>query len=224
MKKYIQKSIVLLGSMVLLGLISCAQEPRYAPIYFTKYLWNMSADTLGLIEGQVSVDYLDKEPGEAHVYMIHENGGRWWYQQTKKNFPNARLPFLRAAEQLIKKDSIFLKNYSKWAFYIDRKYLKGESTYGDDPSKLDENGNSRDLTPTELKKTQEQLAYYEKPNTTLEVILYEQKAGSKQWLEIDRRKYKTDQEGNRIYPKGEHWESDFINQKLKESNAHDSGK
>ena len=82
-------------------------------------MWNMVADTSGLIRGEVDVHYFDKEPGNAWVYMVHKNGGIWWYQQAKKNFPNTRLPFLKAAKQLIKEDSIFLKNYNKWAFYIE---------------------------------------------------------------------------------------------------------
>ena len=116
-----RKSAVLLLISVAFSLMSFAQKQksRYALIDFTKYMWNMVADTSGLIRGEVDVHYFDKEPGNAWVYMVHKNGGIWWYQQAKKNFPNTRLPFLKAAKQLIKEDSIFLKNYNKWAFYIE---------------------------------------------------------------------------------------------------------
>jgi len=113
-----------------------------------------------------------------------------------------------------------LDDYNKWAFFVDKKHIKGQPNYGDDFFQLDKDENSYLPSEAEIQKIKEKLDYYEKPNITLEVILYEQKAGSKQWIEIDRRKYRTDQEGNRIYPKGEHWESDFIDQKLKESNTH----
>lgn len=107
----------------------------------------------------------------------------------------------------------------------DKKYLEGSPIIlGGDLIQVDKKGNHTLPTEAEIKKMESQLEYYPRKNSQIEVVPYEQKTGSKQWVEIDRRKYRTDQEGSRIYPKGEHWESDFIDQKLKESNTHSPGR
>ena len=140
------------------------------------------------------------------IYIMHKNGTKWWYEEAKKRFPNVDAPLSRRgyyavvdiADILLKEDSVTLKNYDKWAFFIDKKYLEPIiSTSGES------GGAATD--------------YYPKSNTAIEIILYEQKAGSNKWIEIERKKFQTDKDGGAIYDdKG--WELNFIRQKAKESN------
>lgn len=215
-----KRRVMLLLCSTVLCLISYAQKKKtkYAPINFTKYAWNMSVNREGTVQGEVSLDDLGNKSGNARIYLVHKNGGNWWYKEAKKKLPNFYANYLLVNSEF--RDTSILDDYNKWAFFVDKKHLKGQPNYGDDFFQLDKDENSYLPSEAEIQKIKEKLDYYEKPNITLEIILYEQKAGSKQWVEIDRRKYRTDQEGNRIYPKGEHWESDFIDQKLKESNTH----
>jgi len=198
--------------------IGCTQVPKnYAPIDFLKYAYNSKANEQGLIT--LDVDYGDgsdgNKAGDATVYLIHKNGGNWWVQQAEKSFPNLDAPLemrrfyaaLEAKGHLLKQDSLLLKDYNKWAFFIDKKYLRrivdgGTGEYGEIPS----------------------YGWYLKPNITYEEILYEQKAGSNVWLEIERKKFKSGADGDSIDtidPKtGKIASFDFsIDQKLKESNG-----
>ena len=221
-----QLAIIVVCIQMAISATSCDQENKNVPLDFVRSMWNVSANTKGRIQAETWYKDVGNEAGNAHVYMIHKNGGDWWHRDVKKKYPQHVEDCVQmfakdyAVERLLKQDSIFVNDYNKWAFFVDKKHLKGQPNYGDDFFQLDKDENSYLPSEAEIQKIKKKLDYYEKPNITLEVILYEQKAGSKQWVEIDRRKYRTDQEGNRIYPKGEHWESDFIDQKLKESNTH----
>lgn len=198
--------------------LGCTQVPKnYAPINFLKHINNPKANEEGLIT--LEVDYEGggdgNEAGDAYVYMIHKNGGDWWVQQAEKSFPKLDAPLERrrcyavddAKDRLLKQDSLLLKDYNKWAFFVDKKYLVrivdgSTGVYGEIPS----------------------YGWYLKPNITYEQILYEQKAGSNVWLEIERKKIKSGADGesiDTIDPKtGKIVSFDFsIDQKLKENNA-----
>lgn len=198
--------------------IGCTQVPKnYAPIDFLKYAYNPKANVQGLIT--LEIDYGDgsdgNKAGDATVYLIHKNGGNWWMQQAEKSFPNLDAPLerrrfhaaLEAKGRLLKQDSLLLKDYNKWAFFIDKKYLVriadgSTGVYGEIPC----------------------YGWYLKPNITYEKILYKQEAGSNVWLEIERKKFKSGADGesiDTIDPKtGKIVSFDFsIDQKLKESNG-----
>ena len=66
---------------------SCDQENKNAPLDFVRSMWNVSANTKGRIQAKTWYKDVGNEAGNAHVYMIHKNGGNWWYKETKKNSP-----------------------------------------------------------------------------------------------------------------------------------------
>lgn len=104
-----------------------------------------------------------------------------------------------------KAEGHFCNNYNKWVFFIDKEYLepKLESAEGG-----------------------EFTFYYPKKNSEITVVLFEQKAGSQKWIAIDSITYKTDSDGNEVetsdkkgsYYLSSEWESNFIEEKVKESN------
>jgi len=217
-----KRKIIYTLCLLAIGFTYCSQKNiRYTSIDFSKYVWNIHADTLGRLEGEITLEHYGNEFGNALMYMVHKNGGNWWYQEAKKNFPDCYANYLIRDREI--KDTSLLKDYDKWVFFVDKKYLEGESSYGD-YSPVDENGHPYIPSKEEVKKNKEKLDYYEKVNSTIEVILYEQKAGSRQWAEIDRKKFKTNDIGNIIHQidpktgKKENWKWDFLDQKLKESN------
>ena len=192
--------VIIVCIQMTLSATLCGQENKHVPLDFVRSMWNVSANTKGEIRGETRYKNIGNKAGSARVYMIHKNGGDWWYKDIKRKFPKHVEDSIQmfakdyAIERLLKQDSIFLKDYNKWAFFIDKKELKGEKA----------SSGEKGLTVID---------YYPKyPHT---VILYEQKVGSTHWIEIDRKIFPTEDEENRST-----WESDFINQKLKESNAH----
>ena len=133
--------------------------------------------------------------GNAQVYMIHKNGGDWWMKQAKEKYPEMPYPEDWFVEDLYKsQDTSKLNDYHKWAFYIDKKFLKAETS----------GGGEKDIVYT---------SYH--PTYPYTVILYEQKTGSDKWLEIDRKTFQSEEE--KIKENCE-WECGFYNNKLKELN------
>ena len=55
----------------------------------------------------------------------------WWVKQAKEKYPEMPYPEDWFVEDLYKsQDSSKLNDYHKWAFYIDQKYLKAETSGG----------------------------------------------------------------------------------------------
>jgi len=155
-------------------------------------------DTLGCIRFNISckTNLIYNTDG----YMIHKNGGKWWYNQAKRKFPNDRgskgkyLSHYTVCENLLKQDRDSIKNYNKWVFYIDEKYLEVKTeVHGETGEKY--------------------LSYYPKENKPLEVILYQRLVKDADWTEVERKKFNSDTE----YYKNT-WDVNFIKQKLAESN------
>ncbi len=219
-----QLVIIVVYIQMTISATSCGQENKHAPIDFVRSMWTVSANTKGMIQAETWYKDVGNEAGNARVYMIHKNGGDWWIDQARKKYPTKGYPRDWMLEDL-KGNRVELNKYNKWAFFVDKKYLKGQPSYGDDFFQTDKNGNSYLPSEAEIKKIKERLVYYEKPNIVLEIILYEQKAGSKVWIEIDRHSFKTDQDGSLIHAidpktgKKERWKWDFLDRKLAESNA-----
>jgi len=146
---------------------------------------------------------LDNKFGHANVSMIYKNGGDWWQKRSLEKYPkNPRISHYEAAEALCKKDSVLLKDFNMYAFYIDKKYLKREFA-----------GCGESSDPKVKIDTSDCYGYavtypYEK-------ILYFRAAGSKEWVEIERKRYKTDKDET---VQTGYWETNFIRQKLEESN------
>ena len=183
-----------------------SNQTGYSPIDFMKYncIGRIDADTLGKLHFDVCYKSNSNNAGNAKVFMIHKNGGRWWYNYAKKMYPNERsntgrfLSHYLVAEHLMKEDSTKLKEYNKWAFFIDKKDLIKEYEAGED-------GNPK--------------AYYTMiDNSEYEAILYQQLAGENKWIELERRRFKTGDKFKEGDPYLGSWETDFINNKLKESN------
>lgn len=212
------KNVRLLVTISVLGMFtSCAQSSnskkgndkiiqKKLPDNFLDSAGNVSANTQGIIH--LEAEYLVKNNniGNAEIYLIHKKGGAWWCQQAKRRFPNNYYAERFFADFLLKKDTINLNNYNKWAFFIDKKYLEKrlESAEGG-----------------------EFISHYPSRNSEILIVLYEQKAGSSNWIAIDSIPYKTDSEGNEIgaedekgnyYSPSYKWERNFLEEKLKESN------
>jgi len=222
MKKLVYSIILTVACVTLCG--QASKQIKYAPIDFTQSIGNLSANKQGRIKAETWYKEFRNEAGNAYVYMIHKNGGDWWFQQAKKKFPTRAYPQDWLLEE-VEKDTKKFKDYNKWAFFIDKKDLVGSPVVlGGDLMRIDEHGNHYLPSDAEIKKMEEQLDYRPKKNAQIEMILYEQKVGSSKWIEISRRKFQTDKEGDLIYPRNprtgneEYWESEFISQKLKESN------
>jgi hypothetical protein len=208
MKKLFLISIVLATPILLFGQGE-SNQMKVSPIDFLKYLGGVSArnkDTTGLIYGGSNKlnDAGRGKPkiGFMSVVLLHKDGGTKWYKWAQKNYTykskysDTNYGYMEAAKRLLKEDSLLLKGFNKWVFFMDIKYLSvADIQDGDNPTTLN---------------------YAFKPNTKVEIILYEQKAGSNIWQEIDKRVCITDKERN---CNTDNWEDDFIKKKVKESNA-----
>jgi len=189
-------------------LVSCAQgakEISKLSENIMKSARNISANSKGVIHLETSYRVKNNNVGNADIFLIHKNGGNWWIKQANKKFPDNYYAEGFYATSLVEKDSSWSDNYNKWAFFIDKEYLepKLESAEGG-----------------------EFTSYYPKKNSEIIVVLFEQKTGHQKWMAIDSITYKTDSEGNEIkisdetggYYLSSVWESNFIKQKVKESN------
>lgn len=194
-----------------LSLNSCAQKKNDitnesseifdAPLDFVKNNGDLKyvATSKGVVKFKCYHGFSDASEnpfGNAYVYMIHKNGGNWWYNKAKENYPDKHFPHNFFARQLYEtKDSITLKDYYKWAFFIDKKYLKQETA----------GGGEADVVFTSYIETY--------PYT---VILYEQRPYSNKWMEIDRKTFLSEKE---YYEKGwDKWESNFYKRELQKLN------
>lgn len=194
-----RKNIVLILVMVFAN--NCAQTNKNAPMDFVEYNGDLKYSASsgdGIVYFRCYHGYSDDSEnpyGNARVYMIHKNGGNWWMKQAKKEFPEMAYPEDWYVENLYKnEDSMKLEDYHKWAFFIDKKYLKAETS----------GGGEKDVVYT---------SYF--PTYPYTVVLYEQKAGSDEWVEIDRKTFHSEEE--KIKENCE-WECRFYNNKLKELN------
>lgn len=210
--KYLVKISFVLMLLFAGILISCGQNPKASietqklPEIFLDSAGNISANAKGVIHLDAEYSVMNNELGNADIYLIHKNGCDWWISQAKSKFPKMAYPQDWFIDDLYReKDFSFYSNYNKWVFFIDKKYLepKLESAEGG-----------------------EFTSYYPKKNSEIVVILFEQKVGNSEWVAIDRITYKTDSDGNEIKTNdknGVHylsreWESNFIMEKVKESN------
>lgn len=220
----------LLILIVSLPFQACGQQPKsknksqveVSSVDFWRYNGDgrLTSDTSGLIHFRSYYYGKKNEIGFATVYLIHKNGGRWWYEQAKKMFPNNDAPINRRGyyavvdmcDNLLSKDSVTLKDYYKWSFFVDKKYL---IKAGEESAQGDAGVVTYDY-------------YGVKPDAVISILLYEQKAGSDQWVLIDKFRYTTDNKGSEPgtkdnkgdwrYPSTE-WRFDFIRRKLQESNS-----
>jgi len=199
--------IILLGFFTGI-LISCAQATKEISKLSEDIMnsaRNISANSKGVVHLETSFRVKNNNVGNADIYLIHKNGGNWWVKQAKKKFPDNYYAEGFYATSLIENDSSWSDSYHKWAFFIDKKYLEPQL----------ESAEGGEFT-----------SYYPKKNSKIVVILFEQKAGNSEWTAIDSITYKTDSEGNEIktsdekgsYYLSSEWESNFIKQKVKESN------
>lgn len=201
--KKIRYIFLLLNSIICTTNAQQNNSSQYAHTDFMKFISNVKGDTLGRIFGEVVYtgrNNRGNKLGSGTIYMLHKNGANWWHQRAKKIFPNKDVPenkrgyyaALDAKERLLKEDSTLLKHFNKWLFFIDKKDLSPEVS----------SSGENDISTT---------YYYPKyPHT---IVLYEQKAGANQWIEVDRKIFSTEEEENKST-----WKSDFIKQKLTESN------
>ncbi len=201
--------MIVLISFLLIA--SCGQNPKARietqklPGNFLNSAGNVSANTKGVIHLDAEYSVKNNELGNADIYLIHEKGGNWWIMQAKKKFPDNYYAEGFYATSLVEKDSSWSDSYDKWAFFIAKKYLEPQL----------ESAEGGEFT-----------SYYPKRNSEIVVILFEQKAGNSEWVAIDSITYKTDDDGNEIktndekgsYYLSSEWESNFIKQKVKESN------
>src|SRR6218665_483890 len=116
------QTLVLLNALLLIACASNGQAKiknknnHYAKINLNNFLnksvvsfYSLSADTNGVISNGVA--YNKKNEGNVEIYLIHKNGGDWWRGQATNRF----------ASLLLGKDSVSLKDYNKWAFFVDKK-------------------------------------------------------------------------------------------------------
>ncbi len=151
-------------------------------------------DTIGRI--RFVFNCKPKNTGYADGYMIHKNGGSWWYKEAKRRFPNDVMNCeYKLAKKLLSEDKDSLKNYSKWIFYIDIKFLEP-------------------VVQVHGETGVEETAYYPIEGKHLDVIVFERLAGETIWVEVEKKIFETDAK----YYKST-WKGDFINKKLKESNS-----
>jgi hypothetical protein len=192
-------------------LTSCGQsskantENKKLPNNFLKTAGNISANAKGVIHLDSEYSVKNNKTGNADIYLIHKNGGDWWIEQAKKNFPKSIVSRNRYAKRIITQDSNVLNDYNKWAFFIDKEYLepKLESAEGG-----------------------EFTSHYPRKNSEIKVVLFEQKPGDTEWVAIDGITYNTDSDGNEVetsdkkgsYYLSSEWKTNFIKEKVKESN------
>jgi len=135
------QTLVLLNALLLIACASNGQAKiknknnHYAKINLNNFLnksvvssYSLSADTNGVISNGVA--YNKKNEGNVEIYLIHKNGGDWWRGQAKKRFAESIVCENRFASLLLGKDSVTLKDYNKWAFFVDKKYLIKAGTEG----------------------------------------------------------------------------------------------
>ena len=213
------KKSKLLVIVFVIGMItSCAQSTKSKkeqnsiqltelPDNFLNSAGNISANTQGVIHLETEYLIKNNEIGNAEIFMIHKNGGSWWINQAKKKFPKKIYPHDWFVDSLFENlDSIQLKDYNKWVFFIDKKYLEERL----------ESAEGGEFT-----------SHYPSKSSKIVIVLYEQKSGTSNWEAIDSFTFNTDGEGNEITTKDEKgnyhgysskWESNFIEDKVIESN------
>lgn len=213
------KKVKFLILVFIIGIItSCAQnanskngknfiEREELPNNFLNSVGNISANKKGVIHMEMEYLIKNNDIGNAEIYMIHKNGGKWWINQAKKFFPKKAYPHDWFIDSIFKnQDSIQLTDYNKWVFFIDKKYLERRL----------ESAEGGEFT-----------SHYPKKNAEIDIVLYEQKSGTSIWTAIDAFTYKTDAEGNEInikndrgyyYGPASKWESGFIDDRVIEGN------
>jgi hypothetical protein len=194
----ISKFTNILAINLLIVFSSAAQNNSTTNIDFLKYVTRYTPSTSGKIScGPICKDG-EKIIGLFDGYLIHKNGGDWWYQEAKRRFPNEKgtrdryLSHYTVAERLLKEDKDSLKNYNKWVYFIDIKDLFVTTEKDGDTGK-------------------DMLAVYPTFKKPIEVIMYQQIAGERVWREVDRKICQTLNEFT-------DWESSFIKKKIAESN------
>lgn len=171
----------------------CGQKKSQFDFISDNSIERFNSDTLGLLSFRGN--YPKNQYGNTYGYMVHANGGSWWYKEAKRRSPKDILNCeFRFAKKLFTVERDSLSNYDKCVFFIDKKYLEIITEYHGETGKPMINA-------------------YTKENVPLEVILYQQLVGEKEWKEIERQKFKNDNEYNKSS-----WQVNFYKQKLAESN------
>lgn len=208
--------------------LSCnAQNKSYSVAYkgfdFVKVLESVSSneksDSTNIINFQVY--FVKSKPflGTGRGFMIHKKGIKYWYNYAQEHYKSIgkydgiNYGYEKSAKMLIGKDSILLKDFNKWMFFTDKKYLKQTPGTGEWDAG----------SPEALANKPLPVEYYEKENTKIEILLLEQKAGEHIWHIIDKATFETDEYGgyksyidkNRVMHNPEvDWTSSFKRQKI----------
>jgi hypothetical protein len=176
---------------------SSKREIAYNGFDFTNEILGFSSneatDSTNMINFELY--YMDSTKiflGHARGFMIHKKGIKYWFNYAQKEYKeigeysNKNYGYSNASEKLEGKDRYLLNDFDKWMFFVDKQYLKKVAGTGEwdanDPNL------GKPLPPE----------YYEKENIEIEELLLEQKAGEKVWYIIDKKKFKTDEYGNRV--------------------------
>lgn len=216
-------SSLLLIIGVVTSISSCAQKKEKSNVAndtsivtkvvsynFLSYVENISADTSGSIEMEMNYSKLARREsnpyGEAKIYLIHKNGGKWWYKQAKQKYPESIVPERREAKYLLKSATASLKDYNKWVFFTEKKYLS--------PGLIEDS--DFDRNDPENKKPKWQPYYIADSAKFWVEILYEQRHDSKVWTPIASRTIQMENGIQKITPNNAIWGEDFVKLKLKE--------
>ena len=180
-------------SFLLASFSCCGQEKSQFDFISDNSIERFTSDTFGLLSFRGY--YPKNQVGNTFGYMLHGNGGSWWYKEAKRRSPkDIQNCEFRFAKKLFTVERDSLNNYDKWVFFIDKKYLEIiKEHHGESGEPM--------------------MNAYTKENIPLEVILYQQLVGEKEWKEIERKKFKDENEYNKSS-----WRIDFYKQKLVESN------
>jgi hypothetical protein len=189
-----KKRIVMTGLLLTMKLLVFSQNSSVAGFDFYKYNGDsrFASDTNGRISFRLYYGKAERENryGWAYVYIIHKNGGKWWWNEAKKKHGDRKYPALAYSKELYN-DMSQIKDYDGYAFFTDKKYLKPFASGAEDGSTI--------------------VDYY--PTYPCTIILYERKSGTIDWIEIERKTFITEQEHSMLK-----WESNFIKKKIAESN------
>ncbi|NBB32042.1 hypothetical protein [Cellulophaga sp. BC115SP] len=171
-------------------------ELAYHGFNFTPFLSDFTSNDDTDSTNVINIELPYKEDslnhfGQGRGFMIHKKGIKYWfnYAQTKYRrigkYDNINYGYSSASKMLMGKDSVLLKDFNKWIFFIDRKYLRAIPGTGEWDA-----GSPEALANKPLPEE-----YYPKLNSKIEILLLEQKAGENVWHIIDRATFDTDEYG-----------------------------
>ena len=135
-------------------------------------------------------------------FMIHKNGTKWWFNHAQKKYKEIvfgkNYGYSNTPINLMTKDSILLKDFDKWIFIVDKKYIQEYPPIADG-----DNPDTWDYPNYDIKE-----------NTEFKAKLYKQKNNTDYWVKIEERTFKSGPNGEvKEYYK---WKNDFGQEKIKE--------